>query len=319
MRFDQWLKNARNRMHVGNDAFASHVGVGPATIYSLEHSQSDVTLPTAVQISMALNANLLEHLDIGKETNKQALASGSRMFHAPLQWRGPLNVWEVMNFGILFNRAQVRAYQHLTELFNHILDDAGQNPDCILPQTRFSLEDIQKILFLQKETGFEIPYPSKLTPDRIRELFLKGGVVTWTDASIYIKKVRQDQKVSQGGANQQHNHSPSVLSRIESGQTLNVKLKDIVAFDKALNQDGVLLGLVWNAVYFEILGREYAKYQYENNSQTRFIIDFFLDLYRLQLGFRKTNNKWLDQLRQACIEFNMPRSINEIREYKFTA
>lgn len=72
-------------------------------------------------------------------------------------------------------------------------------------------------------------------------------MITFEDVGLYVGQVRRAKGMTLNQFQKAVNLSPSFLSRLETGTMERVKLADAFAIDRALVENGEIIGMYWHA------------------------------------------------------------------------
>jgi len=89
-----------------------------------------------------------------------------------------------------------------------------------------------------------------------------------------VKKLRRERQVTLEQLEQSIKLSPSILSRLETGYTEQIKLVDVLMLDRHLAQNGTLLSMYWEAYscYLQIVRRQPAFAERNLKLATLFVV-----------------------------------------------
>lgn len=255
MDFGAWIKLLRKSRKLDIQSLADMSGVKTSTISRVENGRTQVTLLTAVRLCEGLEVTVTDVLDAiyTKHFVKGEQESLSTTPTVPTL----SNVEQFLSF---YHDNENEGKTWLTDLLNRVLlmnKSTSQN----MKEHNFRLfvpEDIQKLLLDSPVYRFEIQYPSEMTSSDIRSIYQHGGILTLIDIGEYIKKLRREQQVTLEQMEQHIKLSPSILSRLESGFTEQIKLIDVLTLDQQLDQEGILLSMYWKtySCYKHITGKQ---------------------------------------------------------------
>jgi transcriptional regulator with XRE-family HTH domain len=88
-------------------------------------------------------------------------------------------------------------------------------------------------------------YPEDFPPDRLRNIYLSGGVLTLLDIGRYARYLRETQKMSLRQVATSLELTHPALSSFESNPADRVKLNDLIKLDNALGLNGELVVFAW--------------------------------------------------------------------------
>jgi transcriptional regulator with XRE-family HTH domain len=244
MDFGGWIKSHRKEQKLDIQVLAKRSGVEASTISRAENARTQVTLLTAIRLCEGLGVTLddLLYTVYGQHTTK-----GDHV-ESPVATNVP-TIKDVEQFLSYFHRNEEEAKVWLSNLLNKIFSMSRNVPKSVegSPLRLFVPEDVQKLLVDSPMYRFEVQYPPALASNDILSIYRQGGMLTLIDVGEYIKRLRRERQVTLEQMEQRVKLSPSILSRLESGFTEQIKLADVLILDEQLGQEGTLLSMYWEA------------------------------------------------------------------------
>ncbi len=244
MDFGEWIRSLRKERKLDIQSLAERSGVKASTISRAENARTQVTLPTAIRLCEGLGVTVEDVLNVvyGNHAIPDDQEQQSVTPAVP-------TIRDVEQFLSYFRRNEEKGKVWLTDLLNKIVSMSRSVPEGVEGGTfrLFVPEDIQKLLLDTPIYRFEVQYPPAMASNDILLIYQHGGVLTLTDVGEYIKKLRRERQVTLEQMVQRVKLSPSILSRLESGFTEQIKLADVLLLDKQLGQEGTLLSMYWGA------------------------------------------------------------------------
>lgn len=271
MDFGEWIRLLRKERKLDIQSLADRSGVEASTISRAENARTQVTLLTAIRLCDGLGISVADVLDsvYGKHTLKGEQEQQSIIPAVP-------TMNDVEQFLSSFYRNEEEGKIWLTDLLNKVVSMSRSVPGSAQGSVfrLFVPEDIQKLLLDSPIYRFEVQYPPGITSNAILTIYQRGGMLTLTDVGEYIKKLRRERKVTLEQMEQRVKLSPSILSRLESGFTEQIKLADVLMLDRHLGQEGTLLSMYWEtySCYERIIRRHAATAEQDLKLATLFII-----------------------------------------------
>lgn len=243
MDFGEWIRSLRKERRLDIQSLAERSRVEASTVSRAENARTQVTLLTAIRLCEGLGVTMDDLLKAvyGKRTIK------GDQEESPVAPAVPTTT-DVEQFLSYFHRNEKEGRVWLTGLLNKVFSMSRSIAESPGGHTRlFVPEDIQKLLLNSPLYRFEVQYPPALTSNDILSIYLQGGMLTLTDVGEYIKRLRRERQVTLEQMEQRVKLSPSILSRLESGFTEQIKLADVLMLDEQLEQEGTLLSMYWEA------------------------------------------------------------------------
>lgn len=244
MDFGEWIKSLRKDLRLDIQSLAERSGVEASTISRVENARTQVTLLTAIRLCEGLGVTVEDVLKVvygnHATSDDQEQRSGTPLVP---------KISDVERFLSYFHRNEEQGKAGLAYLLNKIVSKSRSASEVVEGGTfrLFVPEDIQKLLLDTSVYRFEIQYPPAIASKDILFIYLRGGVLSLTDVGEYLKKLRHERQVTLEQMEERVKLSPSILSRMESGFTEQIKLSDVLLLDKQLVQEGTLLSMYWEA------------------------------------------------------------------------
>jgi len=242
--FGEWIKLLRKERKLDIQSLADHSRVEASTISRAENARTQVTLLTAMRLCEGLGVTKDDLLDAvyGKHTIK------GDQEEQPVTLAVP-TMNDVEQFLSNFHRNEEEGQVWLTDLLNNVYTISRSilaSPG-VSPLRLFVPEDIHKLLLDSPIYRFEVQYPPTIRSNDILSLYQRGGMLTLSDVGEFVKRLRRERQVTLEQMEQRVKLSPSILSRLESGFTEQIKLADVLVLDAQLGQEGTLFSMYWDA------------------------------------------------------------------------
>jgi transcriptional regulator with XRE-family HTH domain len=253
MDFGEWIKSQRKERKLDIQQLAERSRVEASTISRAENARTQVTLLTAIRLCEGLGVTLddLLYTVYGKHSTKGDHEEPPLAINVP-------TMKDVEQFLSYFHMNEEEGKVRLSDLLNKVFSMSRSVPISVegSPLRLFVPEDIQKLLVDSPMYRFEVQYPPAFASNAILSIYQQGGVLTLIDIGEYIKGIRRERQVTLEQMEQRVKLSPSILSRLESGFTEQIKLVDVLMLDEQLGQEGTLLSMYWEAYrsYERIIG-----------------------------------------------------------------
>src|SRR6266568_1741316 len=253
MDFGEWIRSLRKERRLDLQSLAERSGVEASTISRLENARTQITLLTAIRLCEGLGMTVEDVLKV-VYGNHPVPDDQEKPTEKPLVPK----LKDVEQFLTYFHQNEVQGKVWLSYLLNKIafISRSVSEDDDGITFRLFVPEDIQKLFLDMPLYRFEIQYPPAITSNDILSIYRRGGVLSLIDIGEYIKKLRRESQVTLEQMEERVKLSPSILSRLESGFTEQIKLSDVLLLDKQLGQVGTLLILYWEAYnwYERVIG-----------------------------------------------------------------
>ncbi len=271
MEFGEWIRLLRKERKLDIQSLAERSGVEASTISRAENARTQVTLLTAIRLCEGLeitSADILKTV-YGEHSSKSVQAPLSVTPAVP-------KMSDVENFLSYYHGNEGEGKLWLADLLNRAVTMSRSTSQVQEngPLRLIVPEDIQKLLLESPVYRFEVQYPPAMSSDDIFTIYRCGGMLTLTDLGEYMKKLRRERQVTLEQMEQSVKLSPSILSRLETGYTEQIKLVDVLMLDRHLGQGGTLLSMYWEAYscYMDIVRRQPAFAERNLKLATLFIV-----------------------------------------------
>jgi transcriptional regulator with XRE-family HTH domain len=277
MEFGRWLKDSRSSKHWDLKKLAEISGVDIATISRLENGLSEVTVNKAVKLCRGLEISLQRMLSALMEIEIQLSVAKN------IDPQNVLNLNDVIAFIHYFEEDPLAAGGLLCDLMNAVNNYYSSKQG---NKSSFVLANIVQFLNPPEPAIFKFPYPTDFRFNRLREIFKKGGVLTFQDAGHYIRNLREREKSTIADIGDSTYQSASLISRLESGNIERIKLSDIIALDSRFAPNYELLEIYWQSA---------DHYLSMSQDKTIFLAhsEISIDTYKLAL-LLITVSRWVD-------------------------
>lgn len=99
--------------------------------------------------------------------------------------------------------------------------------------------------FSEEVSDIQLHYPENFAPEKLRKIYLAGGILILADLGTYIRHLREIKGLSlrQLGSLVQLSHP--ALRDLETKMSDKIKLNDLIQLDNALELDGELIVFAW--------------------------------------------------------------------------
>jgi len=251
--FGAWLRGTRERLGIDLETMSLRSGVDRSSINRIEREVSQPTLCTAVRLCEALGVGPHELVWSLQGRSLPQIAQENAVGDMPALKLSDLDLFvRLTRHDIDAARSILVGWlNELSTLYyedrNHAAattDDDSQNSSN-LPY--FTESDVDKVLNDLAFYKSELQYPPQDNGSIIFDTYRRGGALTLKDVGAYIRWLRLERGTSLAGIGEQDGPSSSALSRIETGQLENVRLKDILLLDDVLSREGEILRMSWEA------------------------------------------------------------------------
>lgn len=311
MEFGKWLAEERNRRQITVTELAHKSRIDIGTISRLENSHNEVTLPTAVLLSLGLELDISTVFRGITGAEPPALL---RTFPLPAEHperRDVLGSTDIEAFISVLDENPKRIYKVLSELYSLVSYQApGRKGDKFRSYHDLGVAvlDIRSLLLPSPVYSVTPHYPP-VPAEFILQLYLNDGIVTYADAGAFVRETRQQRGERTGQVSAKADLSPSTLNRFEAGVIEHMKLTDVLVLDKHLAEYGEILGMYWKATVLQLLlsGTLDKSDQWPNlslNSQaadtgisTTKAVNTFVFLCRW-LDYLQEDTRWLHNIRE---------------------
>jgi len=152
-----------------------------------------------------------------------------------------------------------------------------------------------------------LPYPGNLKADGLLEIFVSGGVITFRDAGIFVRKRREKMKKSLRNMAEEINISHVALTRFEQGRIGRSSFSTIIGIGEALNAVDEVSGIVWAAGEYEtnILFQRALEdgYYYPSDDLQKNLANTLVTIFRWLYSSYPEYLDWIDKLRDVLNPF----------------
>ncbi len=252
MEFKDWLRENRKRRGMTLIELQAKTGVSNGQLSRLETGKSELTLFSAVRILHALDLSwsslytdgviegnikaLVPYNDIGAKSSNLRCPNFNdvdALADSGLIQTGKASEIIIGLIRLFLQKFDLRLdkyeFEHLSISLYAYIGDINITSDG-LPNA------LKKITF---------SYPMELDPNKLRGIYLDGGVLIMQDLSFYIKQLRKLKKLSLRGQAKAIDITHPALRALETRMNEKVKLIDIVNLDKNLDLNGELVLFSW--------------------------------------------------------------------------
>jgi len=319
MEIKDWLKENRKRHKLTLTELSLKAGISHGQLSRVETGSSSLTLFSTVRIMHVLNlswSSLFSEGLIDEKARKLPIYEDANVRKATLPCINFPDVDLLTDSGIIKSG---RATAIVVSLIKVFIEKFG------LRLTEKEVSNLSISLYgylgntivtnqgLPKElAGISFAYPIELDPNKLREIYLAGGVFIMQDLSFYIKQLRQSKKISLREQAKAIDITHPALSALETRMNEKVKLDDIINLDKKLELDGELIVFAWRTAEF-YMGISQIASKMERKIYPRQPIDIqlvekLIVLSRMFLHYFPTDFEWLNWYRK--------QSLTNFREFK---
>ncbi len=247
MSFGNFIRSVRKERQLDILELAKRSAVEASTISRVENARTQVTLLTAIRLCEGLEVTIEDVLTalLGKQFPRKQQSQAMEALAVP-------TIRDAEQFLTYFHSNKEEGMDWLADLLNkvvsmniHIQGGTGDHAVHF-----FVPEDIQKLLFDSQVYRFEIQYPPAVSASDILAIHQQAGMLTLTDISEFVRKVRREKQMTIARLEQVIKLSQGTLARLESIVVEHIKLADVLVLDKQLEQEGALLSMYWEAYRF---------------------------------------------------------------------
>ena len=240
-----WLKELRLDKGLDIRTLVQESNFAAAQISRIENEKSGVTLGALVHFAYGLDITLKDILEVLQlplflPRHKKSRKTGD--LPIPLM-QDAYAIW--LWFQDEPQKVKERLIAGYTDIQKTVTGPGGD----VNPQTLADLvwESVQAL----DDKFFPLQYPRDLASDHLMEIYLRGGAVTMKDVAALVQSRRRQQKLSLRDLAKKVNVSYVAISRFENNQVERVFFSQIIELDQAMNLDGGLVALAWDAAEYE--------------------------------------------------------------------
>lgn len=304
MEIGPWLRSVRINKGLEIKALSLESGLNSSQISRIETSYSDVTVNSIVRIVYGLNMTLN---DLLAELEISAFFPRIRGVGLPNKKESVITIQDIETF-FMFYHEEPRAAKDLLINAYHEIRKCNQ-PD---QGDKLSEFDTGNIIFeatqAHSKKYLPIPYPKDIKASLIEDLYKDGGVITIRDLAAYVTACRKDSAKSLRQLAQFTDVSYNAIARLERGDLERISFTVLISLDKALDLDGRLIAISWEAGEFHTGVSRIKAFVGENPSPNYgwdgdelAFADTLITITRWNMML-KINKDWTDYLRHI-IEF----------------
>lgn len=233
MDFGKWVQELRRQNTMDVRIFAERTGVDPSTISRIENLRTQATILTAFRIC--------ESMEISPEQLLQGLNGQEYTFLQPKNFSEESHPYQltletldgVINNFVSDEKGQRK---YLSSLLNAIEKVLYKKDIYEKESHRITTcpDDINRLIFISPLfSPQDIKYPVHLSEKHIASLYRHKGVIIPEDAENYVDKIR-----TRG------------YNRLSTSTIDRLKLTDVIQFDHETEQNGIVIGMYWEACRF---------------------------------------------------------------------
>lgn len=230
--FRKW----RQEQSFNINELAERATVDMGTISRIENGITQATLPTAFRLCTNLGITSKELCSIFFNIVPVQAQNNTDNY-------SELTSEDVEKF-LRFNiKAPNQAHDFFIELLNHIFDtDAVEIPGNV---TKFTEQDLEKILSPTNLYSFVLHYPSDLTSLDVVDIYKSNGVLIQADLNVYLDYLQKSQ------LSKSNVRLISLAERLSQGAFERFKFIDLIELDSKFTAKGMLFDIWWQMFEFE--------------------------------------------------------------------
>ena len=304
-----WLSEKRKEKGLNMTELAQQIGLTQSTLSRIETHNLQLTLFSAVRIMYALDLPWTELFiqgfvkqdlpipEIYRAQNQSGLDFPCLLF-------GDLDTLDTS--GLLRRGLAPAIVRHLLSLFINKYDPSFGNEKTVLLAANFysflNSPESNDGLARQSIPDLDFRYPKDFPPERLRNIYLSGGVFTLLDLGRYVRYIRETGKMSLRQMATLVELTHPALSSFETNPADRVKLNDIIHLDNTLGLNGELVVFAWRTaeLYLGIYRTKTEISRIVNpwaNSEIR-LIEKLITTSRLFQRYFPDDREWLNWYRR---------------------
>ena len=148
---------------------------------------------------------------------------------------------------------------------------------------------------------YQLCYPINISEEKLRQIYLAGGVFIFSDLGVYVRSLREERGLSIRQLAKTVAVTHPAISALETKMGSRVKLNDLIKIDNALRLDGELIVFAWRTaeLYLGIYPKsisDTAPRQLQSHEVT--VIERLVIISRLFQHYFPDNKEGLDEYRK---------------------
>jgi len=249
---NNWIKKTRISKGFTLDDVARRSGTPKGLISRLENKRSEITLLAIVRVFYGLDLSVTSLFSGGfvkkdlimpsiyedksvRKSNYNCLNANDiyAILESPLTQRGRASSIVIALIEKFLSQCDLPLSVEKRELISSsaysTLDSCGTNSN----------------LLLSNLEGNQLCYPSSFSPDKLKQIYLSGGVFIFSDLGTYMQSLRNERGLSARQLAKIVDVSHPSIGALESKMGSRVKLNDLIKIDNALELNGELIVFAW--------------------------------------------------------------------------
>ncbi len=298
--FASWLRSERLQRDLDIRDLAALSNLSTAQISRIETGKSVISLNSMIRMAYGLGLDLRE---VASRLELKVIIPKKQGLELGEGWTVTAqDTWAFWNY---FHDNPRRVKDLLIELYDEI---RKKNPDRV--EEIQSGERTSEIIWRATDAFpgmlVPLPYPQGVSDSDIRHIFLTGGLITLRDLGVFVRSCRQKKGISLRDTASKLSISHQALFRFENGDIDRISFLQVLELEKALEQEGTLLGLAWRAGEYEtgILFSRLASMHRPADSwdeRVKAYTDTFITLARWYMFLLPEESAWMDQLHEYLL------------------
>ncbi len=308
-----WLLSARKLKSLTIRQLAEITGIAISTLSRVETGRVQPTMHTVARICDGLELTLEDLLRMAG-VSSEGIHDWARNGRAVDLPNVPA-LADISDFLKLYIDDSAQGFRLLVDMlmraltrfqYGHLRDtNMSETEPVRKPLVKLESKVIWQIFPGPFPREIELSYPH-ISSEALLEIYRAGGVLTWRDVAYYLYIIRVERTETLSRFEEISGIPDSSMSRFESGNLENVKVRDVLRLDTSLGANGDVAGLFWMATKYHMdlmqLTDQYASRNPAGNLSSNDLLrvaDVLVVLLRwLHVQFPE-DRSWLTDIRQV--------------------
>jgi transcriptional regulator with XRE-family HTH domain len=241
-----WLKELRQDAGLDIREFAKESNFASAQVNRIENGKAGLTLDALIHFAYGLGISLE---DVLQKIELPLLYSRYKGSRKPKSEQPIPTIQDVHALWQFFREEPQKVKQIMVSGFTEVqqvYSKSGQMVD-----QKIIADQIWEATQALSDKFFPLPFPPEFNYDLLMEIYVCGGVITIKDVSAFVRSSRQAKGLSLRELARVTGISNAAISRFENHQVERIFFSQVMDFDSAMNLDGQLVSLAWDAAEYE--------------------------------------------------------------------